>query len=120
MRTASEVLDVIDDFLSDPTILDSQRKHLWDTLAALRGPDQDPTQELKSRYTVPVRQVALPKTAQAVNEFKVRVPALFRSHSTLEGPEAVARELDYEEDEDHYRSHIHYAAQALEAMGRLS
>jgi len=65
MQTVREILDILDEFLAQGTP-ESQR--LWDVITALRGPENDPVGELKSKSVAHIRRAAFPKTAAKVDE----------------------------------------------------
>lgn len=56
-----EVLDIIDDFLAEGPEMAARR--LWDVLTALRGPDDEKADEVKSAYTARIRGAAFPRCA---------------------------------------------------------
>ena len=60
MNTVREVLDVIDEFLARG---DSRAGALWDVLTALRGPDDESKEQLKSSTTSHIRRAAFPLLA---------------------------------------------------------
>jgi hypothetical protein len=122
-QTASEVLDIIDEFFlenanpgnkwHDLNAPDERRKQeakkLWDVLSALRGPD-DGHLALKYKSTSPLRSAAFPKSAAA--------PLKRLEHA---GPvvQPVA-EFDFDfvmqarpRWDDHFRTHVRSAALAL-------
>lgn len=66
LRSARQVLALLDAFLSDEGVNVDEKRYAWNVLTALRGPDDEDT-NVKDGVTVPIRVAALPRTAVAQN-----------------------------------------------------
>lgn len=107
-KTAGEMLDAIDQFLSAG---DDKAADLAAVLTALRGPDGGGSDE-KSHTTVPIRIAALPKTAQCVNQW-IRVGTWGGMNFTRTSAYGVPASTT-----SHFYAHALEAVNALKRMGR--
>jgi hypothetical protein len=115
MKTVNDMLNDLDEFFL--TAPKSDVVHLWDILAALRGPDDIDT-ELKTRTTARIRSLAFPRTAAYGAE---DLPATFAqpgSGMPTLSPMEQGRIYAGHHSLYHFFSHIEYADTALRAIGR--
>lgn len=108
-KTAGEMLDAIDQFLS---VGDDKAADVAAVLTALRGPDGDNLAE-KLNTTIPVRCAALPKTAARRGDPWIRV-------GKNGGMSFASAGFRYQApaDHTHFGAHIVEAVGALKRMGR--
>lgn len=112
MKKVNEVLDTIDEFLSDENISRYEREYLWDILTALRGPDAKDSYTVKDRTTIPIRRAAFPKVAKHAEGGNYFVPADFGNAEHMFN-------LDWGEETDaHFEYHAQNAASALDFINR--
>src|SRR5512143_2425616 len=106
-RTTDTMLRVIDRFLTDKTIPQSERRQLWSVMTALRGPDNDggygAYRHVKALTTVQIRQAAFPLVLEESLKphGELPVPADFTTSQTFN--EAAA-----ESGGSHFAAHITY------------
>lgn len=108
MKTAREVLDKIDEFLSSNSVITSEQEDLWAVLTALRGEDYE-HETSKPFTTAPIRGAALPRCLEQARQYGRTYHRLgFR----------ISSPLDYRPDPQgntyHFNTHIRLAATALE------
>lgn len=121
-KTPEDFLKEMDVFFSDPNTPLEERHQLWNTLAALRGPD-DGDERLKDATTAQIRTRAFPRTA-AQAKLRSTVPAIFsawpvgsrdtknRMLAINEDKRSLGREVS-----PHFHWHINAALAALDEMG---
>lgn len=116
-QLAHDLLRTIDSFLAEG---DGAARALWDVLSALRGPDQEGAELLKSQTTAVIRTAALPASrVQAERAIRGRtscLPAEFASFETRILPEERIKEK-LPRQAHHFAYHIRYAVVALEELG---
>lgn len=104
-KTARDVLNMLDTFLSSDKTDNDERQKLWNILTALRGPDNDDIYQ-KERTTVPIRRAAFPKMAEQSDIWPCG--AQFMSFSIANVPDFTPRD-----DDTHFDFHARAAARAL-------
>lgn len=109
-KTARDVLNIIDDFLSLGGVNDCERKMLWDVLTALRGPD-DETYSLKMESTIPIRRAAFPKIA---SNSRIQRETLLATFGTAQYK--FNRHVFDTGRYSHFGSHVINAASALNIL----
>lgn len=110
-ETAKEVLDIIDDFLTNNED-HNETRILWDVLTALRGPDAETFKD--KGYTVAIRRAAFPQLAKGNNTKKICASIeVSQSHSI---PLRLLTREAYMQG--HFISHLRWAYTALKELGR--
>lgn len=104
-KTVNEMLEIIDTFLS--TTNSDTAGHLWNILAALRGPDSN-NLSIKKATTTGIRRTAFPKTAKFAESVYSVFPAVFDGTFNP----------DVWDTSVHFNKHIQGAICALERAGR--
>ena len=103
-------LDRIETFLLQNN---TDARHLWDILSALRGPDKTEDAMAKAVTTCVIRRRAFPKLAKSTARYNI--PASFRSMSGRNPRYPLVRKFEGFQYEPHFEKHIRVAAVAIVA-----